>query len=211
MPDYNRPTIDLYRHWDDSGNLLYVGISLNAAARASQHAKDKTWWPEVATITVEHLGCISRSGAESIEAAAIKAENPRYNVVHNGIGSGARSGRKSGKDRSFDYTWLLYPDRRATYEGLLKHIHDMGLLFEKLWGDDYSEEAFIKELIWMAELTLYPDCCDHCDELEDIKRQQLPFKLPYKSVCSGDGAEFRYYCPTHNTYWSCWYAYREAL
>lgn len=68
---------DLYRIFDANGALLYVGISLNAARRSSDH-RAKPWWPHVARIDVEAHP--TRSAALHAEADAIEAEKPRYNV-----------------------------------------------------------------------------------------------------------------------------------
>jgi hypothetical protein len=73
---------DLYRFYDKSQRLLYVGISLSAAQRASDHKATKPWWPEVATMTVERISD-DRDEARKIERAAIEGERPKYNIVHN--------------------------------------------------------------------------------------------------------------------------------
>jgi hypothetical protein len=75
-------SIDLYRFYDRDGGLLYIGISLHAAQRASQHRHGQPWWPEVARMDVESVSG-DRADAEAAERAAILAEKPRYNVVHN--------------------------------------------------------------------------------------------------------------------------------
>lgn len=75
--------MDLYRFYDADDALLYVGISLNAATRASQHRKDKSWWPDVTRMEIEHLATDIRSEAEAYERSVIVAESPRYNIVHN--------------------------------------------------------------------------------------------------------------------------------
>lgn len=69
----------LYRHFDSDGQLLYVGISINALNRYKEHASTE-WFPEVAKITVERYP--NRKDAISAEVAAIKAEKPRFNVRH---------------------------------------------------------------------------------------------------------------------------------
>jgi len=74
---------DLYRFYDQSGQLLYVGISLSAAQRASDHKATKSWWPQVATMTVERI-CDDRNEALKVERTAIVRERLKYNVVHNG-------------------------------------------------------------------------------------------------------------------------------
>ena len=66
----------LYRHFDAAGRLLYVGISLSAVARASQH-RDQPWFMEMATMTTEWLS--SREEAHAAERAAIRDEKPVHN------------------------------------------------------------------------------------------------------------------------------------
>lgn len=74
-------TCQLYRYYDDQGCLLYVGISLSAVKRASQHKSESHWYCQAATITIEN--CKTRIEAEKKEIAAIRKEMPKYNVVHN--------------------------------------------------------------------------------------------------------------------------------
>lgn len=69
----------LYRLYGEDGSLLYAGISETAMTRFAKHAADKPWWPEVASIRLEHLE--TREAALLAEAEAIAAENPRYNVI----------------------------------------------------------------------------------------------------------------------------------
>jgi predicted GIY-YIG superfamily endonuclease len=73
---------DIYRMRDLSGRLLYVGVTNGGLRRFMEHAKDKTWWREVASIDIEHIHC-SRSVIEAVEREAIQNERPLYNVVHN--------------------------------------------------------------------------------------------------------------------------------
>lgn len=81
--DTRRPH-DLYRFYDALDRLLYIGISLNAATRMSQHKTEKPWWGDVRRVQVTPLGVITRSEAERIERDAIADERPIHNVVHNG-------------------------------------------------------------------------------------------------------------------------------
>ncbi len=71
----------LYRFWGSSGTLLYIGLTLNPASRWANHIRDKPWWLEVHSITIEHFP--DRQSVVDAEKAAIRAERPRYNVVHN--------------------------------------------------------------------------------------------------------------------------------
>lgn len=70
----------LYRIYDDDGDLLYVGASINPGRRIRGHAQTQPWWDEASKITLERLG----SWEELIESEtrAIELENPRYNVIH---------------------------------------------------------------------------------------------------------------------------------
>lgn len=69
----------LYRFFDATGNLLYVGITRQQKGRFNQHAATKEWWSEVASSTVEHFP--TREDALRAEAEAIGTENPRYNIA----------------------------------------------------------------------------------------------------------------------------------
>jgi hypothetical protein len=63
--------------YDAEHCLLYVGLTGDPPARTHQHKGDKSWWHEVATITIEH--CESREDLQAREIAAIRDEHPRYN------------------------------------------------------------------------------------------------------------------------------------
>lgn len=69
----------LYRHYNMQGDLLYVGISLNAVNRSYGHSRAAPWWDEITNITVERFP--SRGAAEAAERAAIQNEKPRYNKI----------------------------------------------------------------------------------------------------------------------------------
>lgn len=79
----NKPaeSTTLYRLRDIAGRLLYVGIAGNPGRRFDQHAKDKAWWGEVASVNLQHFD--SRPEALKAEREAIELELPVYNVVHN--------------------------------------------------------------------------------------------------------------------------------
>ena len=69
----------LYRFFDAAGDLLYVGITCNPPGRLKGHKTTKSWWSEVANITMERAE--SRSELKRLETAAIRRENPRYNIA----------------------------------------------------------------------------------------------------------------------------------
>ncbi len=74
---HNRPGY-LYRYWSDRGNLLYIGISVNAVARLGQH-KDKEWFLRIAKITIERFDTYDE--AQVAELRAICYEGPIHNIV----------------------------------------------------------------------------------------------------------------------------------
>jgi len=75
-----KPT-QLYRHYDKDDNLLYVGISLSAYARLSQHKLHSEWAKESAKMTIENFN--NRNDALRAEKNAIEIEKPRFNLLHN--------------------------------------------------------------------------------------------------------------------------------
>lgn len=69
----------VYRCFNGSGDLLYVGQTTEGVKRLRQHEKDKSWWPEVETVRQQK--CASREEMNEVELRAIREENPRYNVA----------------------------------------------------------------------------------------------------------------------------------
>jgi len=136
----------LYRLYDATGNLLYVGITSDIARRMNQHATDKAWWPEVARKTIELHP--SRSDAGFAEMAAVRKEHPRHNVRGRRDPDGSKAG---GHDCIADQMWdfmidILYAistatpaqvaswHQRMTQEGAatLGQIFQTGADFERL-------------------------------------------------------------------------------
>jgi predicted GIY-YIG superfamily endonuclease len=70
----------LYRAFDATRRLLYVGISSNALRRLSQHRGRADWFCELAYLEVEWFE--TRDLALAAERTAIKAERPAFNIVH---------------------------------------------------------------------------------------------------------------------------------
>lgn len=71
----------LYRQYADDNSLLYVGISLNAQNRLSQHYKGSAWFTEVTDVKIEWFD--TREEALKAEVDAIRAEKPKCNIHHN--------------------------------------------------------------------------------------------------------------------------------
>lgn len=78
MTDDTDPNGDLYRMFDENGVLLYIGLSMNVAYRASQHRAQKAWWPDVSRVEIEkHPLSVLRQE----EADAIASESPLHNIA----------------------------------------------------------------------------------------------------------------------------------
>lgn len=71
----------VYRLFDRTGSLLYVGITCNIASRFHSHAGDKQWWSKVAHHVIEWHG--NRANAAEREAQLIVDEAPMHNRALN--------------------------------------------------------------------------------------------------------------------------------
>jgi hypothetical protein len=80
---------DLYRWFDETGQLLYVGISISAYERAKDHRKTKEWFREAKKMTIEQFA--TREQALEAEKTAIQNEKPLHNVVHSTNGQLTRT------------------------------------------------------------------------------------------------------------------------
>ncbi|OBB15481.1 hypothetical protein A5731_00500 [Mycolicibacterium conceptionense] len=69
----------LYRFYSTTGQLLYVGITMNPPQRFKKHRDTKDWWTEVAGISIENYD--TREDLENAERRAIQVEHPIHNVV----------------------------------------------------------------------------------------------------------------------------------
>lgn len=72
---------NLYRHYDNKGILLYVGISLSAVARLCQHRDHSQWFKDISKVTIEKYE--DRKTALLAEKEAIRKEKPTWNIKHN--------------------------------------------------------------------------------------------------------------------------------
>jgi predicted GIY-YIG superfamily endonuclease len=70
----------LYRLYDADRKLLYIGISQNPDVRWGQHSQNKPWWSSVEVREIEWHE--TRALAAAAEKAAIKTEQPYWNLNH---------------------------------------------------------------------------------------------------------------------------------
>lgn len=68
----------LYRFYNDSGQLLYTGITNDPGRRFTEHAKEKHWWTHVRGISIDWHD--DRSSVLAAEKRAIRIENPEHNI-----------------------------------------------------------------------------------------------------------------------------------
>jgi hypothetical protein len=74
------PACYLYRHYDMSGDLIYVGITLAPLDRTKRHAAAE-WGRLILKILIEPFA--TREEALDAEERAIREEFPRFNKTHN--------------------------------------------------------------------------------------------------------------------------------
>lgn len=91
----DQPT-QLYRHFNNDGELLYVGISLSAIGRLRQHRDAAPWFDAISR--VEIVNYPTREEALRAEAEAIHRENPRHNI-HRPVGPSEAQRAREARDR----------------------------------------------------------------------------------------------------------------
>lgn len=71
----------LYRFYDEKDRLLYIGITDDLLVRLKSHILASSWMDYAARAAIER--CPTRKEAADAETAAIKAEQPLFNDIHN--------------------------------------------------------------------------------------------------------------------------------
>lgn len=69
----------VYRCYNRSGDLIYVGVAVDPDRRWQHHASHAPWWAEVGTKSIEWHA--NRGAALAVEASVIATEAPTYNVM----------------------------------------------------------------------------------------------------------------------------------
>lgn len=129
---------DLYRHYNEKGELLYVGISLSAISRLAQHSVNAKWYDEICTVKIQKFK--TREQAIAAEALAIKAESPIYNIARP-IGSAPVDVNKMNKLKISDLEALLsyFEDSyKAVLFRFLGQSPIGGIACGESWQDIYS-------------------------------------------------------------------------
>lgn len=69
----------VYRHFDDQGRLLYVGLSADPKRRTYEHSSRSDWALEIARM--DAVWFPTRELAQAAEEKAIKEESPLHNIM----------------------------------------------------------------------------------------------------------------------------------
>jgi predicted GIY-YIG superfamily endonuclease len=70
----------LYRHFDETSQLLYVGVSLSVAQRLAQHRDHAHWFERITRVEMQSFD--TRDQALAAERMAIQTENPLFNIQY---------------------------------------------------------------------------------------------------------------------------------
>jgi predicted GIY-YIG superfamily endonuclease len=73
-------TTFVYRLYNASDELLYIGMSGRLMARIETHTQTQPWRDQIAYVKAD--GFPNRKAASRAEREAIRIENPKYNVLH---------------------------------------------------------------------------------------------------------------------------------
>lgn len=112
----------VYRLYATDGTLLYVGVTGNLGSRFATHAKNASWWPQVARRTA--VSYDTRTEALGAEAIAIRDEFPVHNRV-NPLAPDEPRPRSRGRNKtpligwhSADYTLKPWIETEAEERGI---------------------------------------------------------------------------------------------
>jgi predicted GIY-YIG superfamily endonuclease len=70
----------LYRHFNKSGDLLYVGITAKLPTRLTAHQYRSEWFFDVEYVTIEWFD--DKASAKIAEGRAIRKEKPKFNILN---------------------------------------------------------------------------------------------------------------------------------
>lgn len=74
------PTTIVYSIWNEEGDCLYVGTTINLRRRFQQHARQAAWWAEADRYQPIELS--NPIDARTVERALIRAYQPQHNQRH---------------------------------------------------------------------------------------------------------------------------------
>lgn len=130
----------LYRHYDEHDTLLYVGISLSAVQRLSEHMAGSRWHRFIARVDVQWLP--SRETAEQAEEMAIRLEGPIFNIRHGNPVTRASTLRRVSEaaDRAEAQAAAMRAQARATHPIGPDGFADAEAVVRAAWRDGLRVE-----------------------------------------------------------------------
>jgi hypothetical protein len=116
-------TTAVYRTYDRSGALLYVGVARRVGVRLHQHDERSEWFADVAFLDVSWYA--TRDAALLAEAQAIATEGPIYNVRGTrGAPPSPRGSETADRDRQRqDAIQQSLEKARSTVGALFAEVH----------------------------------------------------------------------------------------
>ncbi len=202
----------LYRFYSATGQLLYVGITMNPPRRFKNHRDSKSWWDQVSGITVENYA--SRSELEQAERRAIQVERPLHNVVHNGSQrtlsvAPARPAPKSACTRSnplglSEYN-IAHFAALPQWQKLAQALNDVALAANDA-GVRGGQDDLVEAVGHLARGIGYMDCCSECERRQGNDYVDTS-AAPYKTEIHGGSVLGHYRCGNGHE-WFCWYSLR---
>ena len=187
----------LYRHYDKTGRLLYVGITNDPGRRWEQH-RGKAWWTEVVNTKIEHFP--DRTSVLEAERRAIVSERPWWNISGNKdvveyrgrvaaalqnylenthysyvLRAGLRDDAKKAYDRGFN-VWITEAIREQERPGFTRSFSAgsplRALEHEFLEMDLGDGVAFNWGQVGESEATNFENCCEEADvKILDVIRE----------------------------------------
>lgn len=133
---------DLYRHFDENGTLLYVGVSLSAMHRLGQHKEHSHWYERIKNVTIEKFE--TRESALHAETMAIVHEKPEYNIAKKAI---AQKIRKQIEEEE--------RQKQIEEEEKQKHRKDKELLLRRfVWFNPFYSVRETADILRVSEPTI---------------------------------------------------------
>jgi predicted GIY-YIG superfamily endonuclease len=103
----------VYRTYDATGRLLYVGSSANLEQRMANHRNVSWWFRLTQQVVAEPYDDLS--SARTAEATAIRTEWPVANLAHKGAGAFYDLSGFTVADLRFIEEWVRCDTRRMVY------------------------------------------------------------------------------------------------
>lgn len=153
----------LYRLFDETEQLLYLGISADPGKRFAQHRSDKPWWGDIRSMTVQPMP--SREAALEAEREAIKDERPLHNVVHN---ERIASAAEDVSDSAFE----ILQKKFTLTQGLTDEGAEHVAAFHERRGMTHKE----------AQLVIWAEWSEHYLTELQVALEMLTAQLPFERV-----------------------------